>query len=130
MPLRQRRTRIILAPYPLLALVFGLGYILASPQRLASPSLAFAKTLAPMWAWGVLFLVGAAALTGAAIANSPRIFARALQIGGGIYTWWAACLLIAAFTQSGASLNAWAAYAFIAGSHFTLAWLLSTRTIT
>ena len=29
MPLRQRRTRIILAPYPLLALVFGLGYILA-----------------------------------------------------------------------------------------------------
>jgi len=130
MPLRQRRTRIILAPYPLLAFVFGLGYILAGPQRLASPSLTFAKTVAPMWAWGVVFLAGAVTLTVAALGNSARMFARALQIGGGIYTWWAVCLLISAFTQPGASLNAWAAYAFIAGSHFTLAWLLSTRTIT
>lgn len=112
--------RLRLLPFPALAAIMGLGYLFGDPVRTAPASFNAAKSLAPMEVWGVVFLLGTAALL-AAIALGNRLTALALYVGGTIYTWWAVGLAVSALTDPAASANAWAAYGFIAAVHYSAA---------
>ena len=111
-----------LLPFPVLAAVMGAGYLLGHPERTRTPSFDFARQIAPMTWWGVLFLIGAVVLTGALLARSARVAWVALFIGGCIYLWWGACLAASIVVAPHASLNAWAPYTFAAAAHFYAAW--------
>ena len=107
-----------LAPLPALAAVMGTAYLIGDPPRTSGASFSAAKAVMPMPWWGVLFLTGAVALTVTLAARWRTPLAVALFIGGGIYTWWAACHALAAATYPGASAAAWAIHATIAYAHF------------
>lgn len=118
----RRMRREFLIPFALLAAVTGLGYAFGGEARTSSPSFGFARSIAPMTWWGVLFLLGAAVLTFALTVNWPWLIWRALFVGGCIYLWWGICLAIGIAVAPHASLNAWAVYVFIGFTHFYAAW--------
>ncbi|HET6909050.1 MAG TPA: hypothetical protein VFH54_06910 [Mycobacteriales bacterium] len=120
-------TRAQLLPFPGLALVIGLAYILGDQRRTAAPSFLVAKSLAPMWVWGALFVLGATVMYAALATHSPRLMATALLIGGGIFAWWSVLLFSAGVTDPRGSLNAWAAYGFIAFGHYYAAHRIRVR---
>src|SRR5689334_4135918 len=89
MPNRRRIPRLHFLPVAILAAVMGLAYLLGDPQRTASPSFAYAKSIAPMHVWGVVFLVGAVAVGSAAFLRDGAALALALFVGGSMFAWWA-----------------------------------------
>jgi hypothetical protein len=117
--------RPLLLPYPALALVMGLAYLLGDPERTATPSFAPAKAVAPMHVWGVLFLTGFVVLM-IGLTNA-RLMAIALWIGGTMYVWWGACFALAALTDPRASATGWAVHGVVAAAHYTAAWRVHTN---
>lgn len=97
--------RFLLAPFPALAAWIGLAYVFGDPRRTTSPSFAAAQHLAPMHAWGLMFLAGAVVLAFALLLDNKRMLSRALFIGGFIFTWWACLFGYAAATDPKASLT-------------------------
>lgn len=124
---QPRLRRPFLAPFPTLAAIMALSYLLGDESRTSSPSFDPAKAIAPMHVWGVVFLVGVAVLAAALIAGNPRTVATGLFAGGAIYTWWSACFALAALVDPQASLTGWAVYATIAYAHYYAAWRIWTR---
>jgi hypothetical protein len=110
--------RPLLLPYPALALVMGLAYLLGDPERTNTPSFAPAKAVAPMHVWGLLFLAGFVVLM-IGLTNA-RLMAIALWIGGTMYVWWGACFALAALTG-------WAIHGVVAAAHYTAAWRVHTN---
>lgn len=109
--------RPLLIPFIALAGWIGCGYVLGAPVRTSTPSFAAARDLAPMPAWGAMFLLGAAALTVAAFVRDDRVPRWSLAIGAVIYAWWGLLFLLTVVRDERASLNAPALYAFIAFIH-------------
>lgn len=123
----MRQLRLLMVPSIALAGWIGSSYVLGDPERTATPSFTTAQFLAPMWAWGVLFLTGAVTLSFTAILGEPRLIGAALFIGGIIYTWWGSLFAITTLVDSRASLTGPAIYYFIGLVHFTGAWRMYTR---
>lgn len=119
--------RRLLIPSGVLAGWIGCAYLFGADARTVTPSFNTARTLAPMEAWGCLFLVGAITLLIAAVMARRKAIALALFAGGIIYSWWASLFLLTVFTDAHASLVAPALYYFIAFAHFAGAWRLHTR---
>lgn len=128
----MRRAQLI--PFPLLALVIGLAYVLGDPRRTATPSFNTARELAHslgattdgIQLFGVFFLMGAVVMATTLITDSPRVMATALTIGGFMYVWWGALFAISAIVETRASLTGWAIYAFVAYGHFINAYRIRT----
>lgn len=118
--------RAFLAPFPVLAAVMGLGYLVGDEGRTAAHTFRIVKYLLPMDAWGSIFLLGAVALTAALISNRRGAITAALFFGAVTYTWWSLALLITTLVDPGASANAWAAYGFIAFTHYYATWRVWT----
>lgn len=130
-----RLQRLLLVPFPALALWLGLGYLLGDDRRYASTSFLAAKRLAglvvddhPMQVWGVVFLAGAGTLAWGLARGVRRQLATALFIGGCIYAFWAWLLLWSALSDPAASPNGPARDGFIASVHFVAAWWVWVRT--
>lgn len=119
--------RLLLLPFPALAAAMGLGYAFGDPVRTNSASFTFAKELAPMPAWGLIFLIGAIVLSVTLATHSRAATTLALLVGGGIYTWWGLCLAASTVLDPRASLNAWAVYLTIAFAHYFAAHRTWTR---
>jgi len=130
MPNRRRIPRLHFLPVAILAAVMGLAYLLGDPQRTSSPSFAYAKSVAPMHVWGVVFLVGAVAVGSAALLRDGTALAFALFVGGCIFAWWASCFLVSALSDPAASLTGWAIHGFIAFTLYRAALEVRLRGIT
>jgi hypothetical protein len=117
----EQTPRSILIAAPCLAGTIGLSYIFGSPIRTISPSFNAAKDLAPMHAWGVLFLAGAIFTIVSLLTKNAYALAAAFFVGGVIYVWWGSCFGLQGLTDARASLVAWALYAWIALNHFIVA---------
>lgn len=114
--------RLMLLPYPLLAVAMGLGYLLGDERRTAGQSFRAAKSVAPMDTWGVMFLLGALALTLALLTAHRHALGAALFVGGAIYSWWSLCFLLSALNDPGASVAAPAVHGFISAMHYLAGW--------
>lgn len=109
-------------PFPLLAGVVGTAYTFGDPVRYTSATFDPATALAPMPVWGLVFLMGAAVLTLTLALGQPSWLVAALIVGGGIYTFWATCYLVAAVTEPTASLAGWAKELCLALTHYYAAY--------
>lgn len=113
-------------PNAVLAGIIGASYVFGSPQRTATSSFMFAKTIAPVPVWGLVFLAGAVAVSAAIAARSPRLIAASLWIGGAICCWWSVCFAISALRYPDASLVGWALYGYVASVMWMSAYLAWT----
>lgn len=120
--------RIVLTPFPALAAVMGMAYLIGDPSRTSSQSFVAAKSVAAMPTWGLVFLAGAISLSCALLLSKGhrQTLAVGLFIGGVIYSWWAACFAMSALHDPAASATAWAIHGFISASHYLAAWAVST----
>lgn len=122
--------RTTLVPFPALAAVMGLAYLLGDPGRTSSQSFVAAKSVATMPTWGLVFLAGAITLMATLLVHGHRqVLAASLFIGGALYSWWAACFAMSALHDPAASATAWAIHGFISASHYLAAWAVSTGRI-
>lgn len=125
----RRRLRNIGVPgWALLATVFpafdvGFAYALGDPIRTASPTFETAKSVAPMWAWGVLFLLVGVATLVSMLFDHAGALAFSLGTAGMVWSWWAITSAISIVTQPAASLSAPGIYAFIAFVCYVIAYL-------
>lgn len=119
--------RWLLLPSGILAGWIGCAYILGDPVRTSTPSFGIARGIAPLSAWGWLFLAGAAVLLVASLLlGRLRIVAyAALLIGGAIYSWWASLFLVTLAVDDRASIVAPGVYYFVGFSHFAGAWRMT-----
>lgn len=118
--------QVLMLPMIGLAGWIGAAYLFGDAERTATPSFAAAQSLAPMWAWGVLFLSGAVALTMATVLGHFVLIGAAMFAGGVIYTWWASLFAATAVGDPRASLVGPAVYYFIGSIHFVGAWRMYT----
>jgi hypothetical protein len=125
LPLGQ--LRVLMLPVIGLAGWIGAAYLFGDAERTATPSFAVAQSLAPMWAWGVLFLTGAVALSLATVLGNFMLIGAAMFVGGIIYTWWGSLFAATAVGDPRASLVGPAVYYFIGSIHFVGAWRMYTR---
>lgn len=114
--------RKFLIPFPILAGIVGLGYMLGGSDRYISPSFDPAKAIMPLPAWGLAFIVGSATLTLTLLLCRSRWVAGALLIGGAVYMFWGICFGVAALTEPEASLGAWAKELALALAHYYAAY--------
>lgn len=95
----------------------GLGVVLliGSPLRTSTPSLAAARDLMPMKAWGGAFLLGGIICLGAH--HAGRRGALAVAVGAGIHAVWAATLIHSATWDQRAALTGIVVYGWLAFLH-------------
>lgn len=93
----------------------GTVLIIGSPLRTSSPSLAAARDLMPIHAWGVTFLLGG--IICLAAHRLGRRGALAVAVGAGIHAVWAATLIQAATWDQRAALTGIVVYSWIAFLH-------------
>jgi hypothetical protein len=109
----------------LLNLGLGLVLLMGAPSRTASPSLAVARQIMPIRAWGSLFL--AAGFVCLAAYHYGRWGAVLVGAGAGIHAFWAGALLQAATHDKRAALTGVVVYGWLAMLHFTTAIRLARR---
>lgn len=114
--------RVWYLPFPLLAGVVGAAYAFGDPARYVSATFTPARELAPIQLWGLVFLLGAAALVATLALNQPAWVVAALIVGGGMYTFWALTYAFAALTEPTASLAGWAKELCLALAHYYAAY--------
>lgn len=118
--------RWLLLPSGILAGWIGCAYILGDPIRTSTPSFGIARGIAPLSAWGWLFLTGGVVLLVASLLGRLKIVAyAALLIGGAIYSWWASLFLVTLAVDDRASIVAPGVYYFVGFSHFAGAWRMA-----
>jgi hypothetical protein len=108
-----------------LNLGLGVVLILGAPSRTASPSLAAARAIMPIHAWGLLFMLGGAVCFAAH--GLKRRGAVAVGVGAGIHAFWASTLATAALADKRAALSGIVVYGWVALLHITTAIRLARR---
>lgn len=100
-------TRIAAWVFPLVTLWLGLGYIIGPADRLQAGAYDFARSIASMWVWGLIFLTVAVIKIGCLLfgGKDPRVLVIAMCAGLGLYTCWA-ILIGASVLTSDASFGA------------------------
>lgn len=93
----------------------GVSLLVGGPLRTSSPSLAAARALMPMHAWGVVFLLGG--IVCLAAHGHGRRGAYAVAVGAGIHAVWAATLIQAAAWDRRAALTGIVVYSWLALLH-------------
>lgn len=106
---------------PVLAGFMGLCYLLGGAERTSAPSFLAAKSIAPIHAWGWIFLVGALSMGIAAFTLRLELVAITYFVGGTIYAWWGSCFGFQAVQDPRGSLVAPGLYAVICLLHYVAA---------
>lgn len=114
--------RVLYAPFVLLAFVMSMAYLFGDADRTATKSFHAAQSVAPMRVWGIVFLLGAFAITLAILWGSFHVISVTLFVGGMVYSWWAILFLVSAFNDPKASLTGWAIHGFISCMYYFAAW--------
>lgn len=100
-------SRIMLPGYILHALWFGLVVYIIDPQDRTdrSPGLEFARLLAPMWVWGLMFCALAVIVAVAWRSQRELLLRWALLAYGAVMTWWAFVYAAAVYLNPNASVG-------------------------
>lgn len=96
-------SRLMLPVYMVVSGYIGLCYILSPDERLQGASLAVARLLLPMWAWGLLALVLAGGVLVAILSHSRGVAVVALCMGAAAYLVWACFYAISIWVDPAAS---------------------------
>lgn len=92
-------SRIMLPLYPLCFIPLGLMFLLQSSARTSGPVYDVARYLAPMWVWGIVFMLVGLIEVAALLVHNRRVYVFALTCGAGLSTFWG-CLIFAAAVNS------------------------------
>lgn len=111
-----------LVPFPLLAIVVGLGYAFGGPARNSYTLFNPAEVIMPVAWWGWVFIGGAVVMAGALWLGRPLLMTSALVVGGGVFIFWGITFLIAALSEPAAPLSPWAKDISIGLAHYYAAY--------
>jgi hypothetical protein len=102
----NRASRITLPTYPALFATVGTLLIGQNPSRTSNDAFDVAKVVAPLWLWGLGFLVIAAVELVALVTKRRVTYMRALYVGAGVAAFWGAAALWSAIGSPFASYTA------------------------
>lgn len=110
------------APLALMDVAIGLMHLLQRPSRASSPSFAVARTVAPLWLWGVLFLIlGACLLVAIFGGRAPRLRRSCVTVvrvlGPALYVMWALMYAMSALHDDRATFIGVPPYLYLAYRH-------------
>lgn len=109
-------SRVMLAAYPVLNIIWGAAFLLDPQGRLGrAPSLQPARDAADLWLWGVMWLTLAALMAAAWFTRNRDRYIFALKVNRWVWFGWGFLIESAVFTQPDVS--------FLAG---TMGWFVAT----